>query len=256
MIKAVFFDIDGTLVRFRDRMPTDTTLRTLERLRKKGVMTFVATGRAELLINNVDVSLFDGVISVNGQMARAGDEIIHQRSFDPAEVKCAVDYMLDSGVSCLFEGVDFLVLNSMNSRFDDALSILHLPVPELGDIRTVLGKDIIQLIFFGDERQEKELLELMPGCESTRWSPIFTDIISRGGGKHVGMQKVLDHFGISREECMAFGDGGNDISMIRHAGIGVAMGNAAAAVKSQADHVTASVDEEGVTQALLHYGII
>ena len=52
---------------------------------------------------------------------------------------------------------------------------------------------------------------------------------------------------------MAFGDGGNDVAMLRRAGIGVAMGNANDAVKSQADYVTTSVDEDGVLRALQHF---
>ena len=64
------------------------------------------------------------------------------------------------------------------------------------------------------------------------------------------------HFGIKPEETMAFGDGGNDTAMIRCAGVGVAMGNAIENLKSEADYVTASVDEDGVRQALLHWHVI
>ena len=55
---------------------------------------------------------------------------------------------------------------------------------------------------------------------------------------------------------MAFGDGGNDISMLQHAGLGVAMGNAKEEVKQKADYVTTSVDEDGIANALKHFGII
>ena len=57
-------------------------------------------------------------------------------------------------------------------------------------------------------------------------------------------------------ETMAFGDGGNDISIIKEAGIGVAMGNAGEEVKEIADYVTSSVDDDGVKNALLHFGVI
>ena len=55
---------------------------------------------------------------------------------------------------------------------------------------------------------------------------------------------------------MAFGDGGNDMAMHRHAGIGVAMGNAGAEVKEAADYVTDSVDDDGVMNALRHFDVI
>ena len=65
---------------------------------------------------------------------------------------------------------------------------------------------------------------------------------------------VHEHFGI--DETMAFGDGGNDIPIIRQAGIGVAMGNATDNVKAVADYVTTAVDDEGVKNALIQFGVI
>ena len=55
---------------------------------------------------------------------------------------------------------------------------------------------------------------------------------------------------------MAFGDGQNDIEMLRHAAVGVAMGNAAEEVRRAADYVTASIDDDGVALALRHFGLI
>ena len=67
---------------------------------------------------------------------------------------------------------------------------------------------------------------------------------------------MAEYLGLDFSETMAFGDGGNDISIIREAGIGVAMGNANEEVKAMADYVTSSVDEDGVKNALVHFGII
>jgi hydroxymethylpyrimidine pyrophosphatase-like HAD family hydrolase len=70
------------------------------------------------------------------------------------------------------------------------------------------------------------------------------------------MDAILDHFGIPVENCMAFGDGENDLSMLVHAGIGVAMGTASDAVKAQADYAAPSVDEDGIAHTLSHFGLI
>lgn len=99
-------------------------------------------------------------------------------------------------------------------------------------------------------------MSVMPHSETTRWNPLFTDVIPRGSSKRVGIDKVLEYFGIALEESMAFGDGGNDISMLQHVGIGVAMGNAEGEVKRVADHVTSSVDDDGVIKALRHFGVL
>jgi len=74
-----------------------------------------------------------------------------------------------------------------------------------------------------------------------------------GGGKDVGIRAICEHLGISQGETMAFGDGENDVSMIRYAHIGVAMGNASDFVKAQADFVAGDVDADGLAGAVEHF---
>ena len=100
------------------------------------------------------------------------------------------------------------------------------------------------------------IVPFLPNCEMGRWHPAFVDDTAKGNTKQHGIDEIIRHFGIRLEETMAFGDGGNDISMLRHAGIGVAMGNAKDDVKVIADYVTASVDDNGIADALKHFGIL
>ena len=83
-----------------------------------------------------------------------------------------------------------------------------------------------------------------------RWSPDFADILPEGGGKPNGLAAMLKHFGWTRDEAIAFGDGGNDVAMLEYAGIGVAMGNAAPEIAAAADVRTACNDEDGVAKAI------
>ncbi len=80
MVRAVFFDIDGTLVSFKTHRMPESTRKALEALRGQGMKLFISTGRHELLIDNVDKSLFDGIVSLNGQCVRIGDEVIYTRT--------------------------------------------------------------------------------------------------------------------------------------------------------------------------------
>ena len=82
------------------------------------------------------------------------------------------------------------------------------------------------------------------------------DIISKKGGKETGIKAYLEHEGLKRSESMAFGDGKNDVSMIQYAGIGVAMGNGVDNLKREADYVTTEVGNDGIKNALEHFGII
>ena len=117
-------------------------------------------------------------------------------------------------------------------------------------------KEIIQLTPFITEKEEQEVMPFIPNCEVGRWYPAFADITAKGVTKQVGIDEIIKYFNIRLEETMAFGDGGNDISMLKHAGIGVAMGQAKEEVKAAADYVTTSVDEDGISQAMEHFGII
>ena len=96
----------------------------------------------------------------------------------------------------------------------------------------------------------------MPNCISARWNPKFTDITRRGADKGNALRLLAAHEGLDIGECIAFGDGGNDISILRTAGIGVAMGNAADDVKAEADYVTTHIDDNGIANAFRHFGLI
>ena len=84
----------------------------------------------------------------------------------------------------------------------------------------------------------------------------FADILPAGGGKPNGLAEMLKHFGWTKDEAIAFGDGGNDVAMLQYAGLGVAMGNACDAAKAAADYVTADIDKDGIAKALQHFGLL
>ena len=136
----------------------------------------------------------------------------------------------------------------------DAIFHQHLkvttPIPTLTTEEAIRGKEVFQLTPFIDEAQEAEVRPHIPHCEIGRWHPAFTDVTALGNTKQRGMDEIIRHFGIRLEDTLAFGDGGNDIPMLRHAGIGIAMGNAADHVKAAADYVTTSVDEDGVAEGI------
>ena len=119
-----------------------------------------------------------------------------------------------------------------------------------------LKEKVYQLNVFVSEEEEEDFMQLMPNSKTARWTSHFTDIIPKDGGKNKGIDAIINHFGIKLEETMAFGDGGNDIDMLKHAGIGIAMENARDDVKEIADFITTSVDDDGITNALKHYNVL
>ena len=91
----------------------------------------------------------------------------------------------------------------------------------------------------------------------TRWNASnAVDMVHVSAGKESGMNALMKKWGIEKEETMAFGDALNDLSMLREAGIGVAMGNSEPALKEAADYVAGDIDSDGLYLALVHFGIL
>ena len=152
-----------------------------------------------------------------------------------------------------------MFVTEVNDRVQAVSDLIEIPVPPVASIEEARGKDILQIMgyFTAEEEKETDIFgKVLTHCEPMRWYPLFADIIARGNSKSTGIDKVLAYFDIDLKDTMAFGDGGNDIPMLKHVTTGIAMGNAEPHVKAVADYVTTSVDEDGIANALKHFGLI
>ncbi len=258
MIKAIFFDIDGTLVSFNTPEIPDSTKQSINQLREKGIKVFIATGRHFSVINNLGDTQFDGYITMNGCYCLEGtNNVIFKKSIDPSDVNRFIDYMQQKEeFPCLFVEEHELSINYVDEQMAELMRLLQkesLPVNTLDSYR---DKEIFQLTAFFKLSHVEGVMRELPNCTAMRWYPTFADVIAKGVDKGVGIDKFCDYFGFSLQETMAFGDGGNDIEMLRHAGVGIAMGNAKEDVKRAADFVTDTVDNNGVLKALQHFDLI
>lgn len=258
MIKAIFFDIDGTLVSFKTHEVPQSTIEALAALRQKGIKMFIATGRKFQSINNLGTLEFDGYITLNGGFCLAGtDEVIYKHSIPHSDIEALLEYQQTAeSFPCAFVCEDGIYMNYKNESVEKLFRMLNFPEPPIRPLQEVSGKTVFQLIAFFGEGQEKRIMSVLPHCESTRWNPLFTDVVPAGSSKAVGINKILEHYGLALDETIAFGDGGNDVAMLSHAHIGVAMGNAGDEVKAIADYVTDSVDADGIFNALKHFNLI
>ena len=133
---------------------------------------------------------------------------------------------------------------------------INLPLPPLVDVASVDLANVLQgNIFLSPEDEDAFMQAVMPNCVASRWTDLFADVNPKGLSKQTGVEFFCNHFGIDIAETISFGDGGNDITMLKATGIGVAMGNANPIVKAIADYVTDDVDEDGVWNALQHFNI-
>ena len=260
MIKALFFDVDGTLVSFKTHQIPQSTIDALTEAKRRGTGIYISTGRPMRLINNLDSirHLIDGYISATGAYCTIGGDVIRCITIPDDEARAFVKMSDEMNFATLVVGVTDLTVINPNDDVD-RLYRKMLNVSYLGEgvsVEDVLKQGIIQFTPIIDTEAERIIMPRMKHCVSARWYPDFADITVRGADKGSALQAMAAHLGISMAETIAFGDGGNDKSIIKAAGTGVAMSNANDDVKAVADYVTTDVDDDGIAKALRHFGII
>lgn len=254
-IKAIFFDIDGTLLSFRTHQVSPGTVEAFEALRRKGILTFIATGRPQSLLPAIPIS-FDGYVLMNGAYCFIGDKVFVRHPIDKDDLRVWLDHCKCNNMSTMAFTENESFLSPMDETCMEINRQMGIgdvptrPLDELGD------RDVFQFLAIQDASRDAETLRMLPHCRMPRWHNLFCDVIPQGISKAVGIREVSATLGIPIEQTMAFGDGQNDIEMLQLVGTGVAMGNATPEVKKHADYVTTSVDDEGIMNALRQLKVI
>jgi Cof subfamily protein (haloacid dehalogenase superfamily) len=249
MIKAAFFDIDGTLLSFTTHRVSEGTIRAFDRLHKAGVRTFISSGRPMVLIPPMPVT-FEAHITMNGGLVFTPNKVLLSNPIPREDTDAWLDLAKARNICTMIFTADGMMLaqpNEAGMKLRDQLEFTMPPVVAIDEMR---GVEAYQIIALMPPQMDGEVGALLSHCRLPRWHPAFTDIVANGNSKAAGMDAICRHFGIQQEETIAFGDGANDIEMLQWAGIGIAMGNAAQEVKDAADMVTGSVDDEGIEQAI------
>ena len=259
-IKALFFDIDGTLVSFQTHRIPASTIEALEKAKANNIRIFISTGRPISIITNLTPiqSLIDGYITANGAYCFTSQHTISIHPMDKSDVSRMIEDANERDYPVIIAGERTLVIHNRKPIVDDIFSS-YLHVTNIDYSKTfhdVKEEHILQLTAFVNKQQEQAIASQMPHSSFTRWHPLFADIIHRNISKANGLEEIAKALDLRLEETMAFGDGGNDIPILHKAGIGVAMGNASDDVKAQADYITTSVDEDGVWNALRQFNLI
>lgn len=256
MIKGIFFDIDGTLFSHTMGCVPPSTLEALEKLREKGILCFMATGRHISELRNMAVMAlpFDGYVTLNGQLCYDKDQqLFYGCPFMEEDAQALAEAFAQNELPLMIVEQDDLYINYVDDMVRRSLGDVSTPSPKAG---TYQGEPIYQGMVFGPLDTVKQFCQRLPHCKPTWWNSYGADIIPKNGGKVAGIRQALSHFGLKKEETMAFGDGENDMEMLSFVEIGVAMGNAQQKVKDCAHYVTAHIDDDGIYRALQHFSIL
>ena len=260
--QVLVLDIDGTLYNSEKRI-TPATREAIFRAREAGKVIAIASGRPlrgmEAVADELDFAAKGGFLMaynggriVNAHTGETIREVRLPREAVPRVAALAKAY----GVPVVGHAPDSLVSEAP----DDALIQLEarlngMTVTAIPSLADYTEHRLYKCLMTGDADKlavlERVAAERFAGTLNVfRSEPYFLEILPLGVDKASAIDILVRHLRISKSEVIACGDGFNDLSMIRHAGFGVAMSNAQQAVKESADYVTASCDEDGLVEVI------
>ena len=255
--RVIFFDVDGTLYSIKQRCVPQSTKDALWKLHEKGIKLIICTGRSKQELSELPVGdlPIDGFLTLNGSLCV--DENREKFAGFPIpkeEVDVLVRIFQANHIPFILNGEDNSYINHVDRDAAATSETVAFKLPDIGEYK---GEDIYKCIAFVNEDQQNILENMLDECRILSWNKAAgMDIISKEAGKATGIDAFLDKYHLSRGQTMAFGDGNNDIDMIRFAGIGVSLGNGIDELKQAADYVTTDIDDDGIANALKHFGLL
>lgn len=260
--KVLVLDIDGTLTNSQKEI-TPETKRGIQETLKRGHKVILASGRPTPGMRRYEKELelekFGGyLLSFNGGRiieCRSG-EVVYQRTLPlyiipglyafARDHQCGLVTYFGDRIISAFEPDEYVELESR---------INGMEIKVVPNFKEYVDFDINKCIVTAPPERaevlEKELAAKYGDILSVyRSEPFFIEIMPQNVDKASSLDRMLETVGLTRENAICCGDGFNDISMIKYAGVGVAMGNAQPAVKEAADYITGTNDEDGLVQVM------
>ena len=273
-IRIISLDLDGTLLDSQKRL-SDGNRAALEDAAAKGVLIVPTTGRFFGMMPQAvrDLPFVRYAITINGAQ-------VYDRKTDTAIVREEIPLDMALEIMRLLDGYDIIYVcyrsnwgwmtESLQNRAEEYATDAHYikmvrefrrPVPDLKAYleSTAAEGDVQKVMLFarntpGGDAVTRAIAdavtERFPQIKATSstWNNLELNIATAHKGN--ALKRFAEHLGYTLDNCMALGDGTNDLTMIEAAGLGVAMSNAHPLVLAAADHVTVSNDEDGVARAI------
>lgn len=258
-ISAVFFDLDGTLIDPATHTVPQSNIEAVYELIEESIPVYVATGRDYGMVKSIPIIKdipFSGYVCSNGQQVFDHDgSVISSHFFSSTQVDqlvalCAKENMAINLVSPTCTLAPLGITHYMIQ----AHSFFNEPLPEV--IKKYNNEDVYMALIYNDMSYDFTIVESIEGLRTLTNHSTYADVVLASVAKSTGIDAICQRHQIAKENTMAFGDGGNDIDMLKFVGIGIAMGNASDDVKASSDFVTKSVADKGITHALRHFQLI
>lgn len=258
MPKALFFDIDGTLVDSYHGITTvpPSVLRELVRLQAQGHRLFISSGRPLPMLTPEIAQLgFDGFVLANGGQVEIAGKSVYEERMGEQTARTVAQLLDELGFEYALDSANHVFTRRSNAGMQEFFSEYPNLFTFDYDPEEAYKKTIkIEIVPPETERDDlvRRVTERLGDsviCDNNG-TGMTVEIYSTHLSKAEGIRKALEHFDIAQRDSYGFGDGANDLSMIRFCAVGVAMGNAVPELKAQADLVCAPIWEDGLARVL------
>lgn len=255
-------DLDGTLTNSKKEI-TPHTLGTLLEAQRRGVKVILASGRPTYgvapIADKLHLDEYGGyILSYNGGeiVNWQTKETLYENALDPVYIPYLYWCAQKSGFAIVTYHKEFVLTEQPDDEYVLKEALLNvMKIKPVKHFLSAIAFPVTKCMIVGEPSRlivlEKEMFDRLKGRMAVyRSEPYFLELVPKGIDKAASLEVLLRKIGSSPDEMIACGDGFNDISMIKLAGMGVAMANAQTEVKENADYITASNDEEGVAQVI------
>jgi Cof subfamily protein (haloacid dehalogenase superfamily) len=260
--KLIAVDIDGTLSN-DDKVITKATREALINAQKQGIIVVIASGRQapglERESRILKLEQYGGLLlSYNGAriINASTREIIYENSIDKEYAITVLKELEKYQVNPIIDDGEYIITTDENSFMIQKEKVNN-------NMKVKLVDNLVKDIYFNPCKiliaaPHEYLISVSDNIISkfedkltfTFSTPFFLEANNKGISKAAALEKICEIYNITKDEVIAFGDGGNDLSMIKFAGMGVAMGNAVDELKEAANMVTLSNNDDGIVYAL------
>ena len=260
--KLIAMDLDGTLNNDQ-KIITEKTKAALMATQKRGIRLALASARPSPgLFKERDVLRlqdYNGILmSYNGGriVDAATGKVLFETSMDLAQTKQVLRRLEALPVTpILDDGVQFYVADKNGYKVDYECKNNSMTCTEVGNLADFLSFAPIKILMSVQPEElaevQKQIADFLPETLTVvQTAAFYLEVIPKVINKGQGIRDICAVLGIDSSEVISFGDAANDIPMLREAGMGVAMGNAAETVKAAANMVTLSNNEDGIAAAL------
>lgn len=260
--KTLVLDIDGTVTNSKKEI-TKKTLDSIIKIQEKGCKVVLASGRPTPGIipvaNELRLKEYGGyILSFNGAkiINCQTEEVIYQKVLPLDVIPTIYEEAKKNEVGLVtYEGNHVISGTGVDEYVEKEAKINKIEIKEVDNFPEYVTFDVNKCLITGEPSKLEELDKEMnqkygEGLSIYRSEPFFLEIMPKNIDKAYSLEQLCKHLDITKDEMVAIGDGFNDLSMIRYAGLGVAMDNAQDKVKEVADYITKSNDEDGVAHVI------